>query len=216
MVLLSWNAGADDHAAATAEQRHVEQRDCSNESRRHRTSMDWNGTSKPETLDFPMEFPIIMELSGSNFPNKTNPLRELRAAELFFRAQGWWTVSYRIGSWISPWTLAKNYWSYSYGGFLSHRGTPIYGWFISWKIHYIKWMILGTPISGNLHLLFVSFIVSYNDLTLQRHNGNYFWDWGPHLQIALSQVCELLQHCRPFFGPPRSILNLPSWWFLDL
>ena len=50
--------------------------------------MDWNGTSKPETLDFPMEFPIIMELSGSNFPNKTNPLRELRAAETFFPGAG--------------------------------------------------------------------------------------------------------------------------------
>ena len=66
------------------------------------------------------------------------------------------------------------------------------------------------------YIICIIYCYNYNDLTLQRHNGNYFWDWGPHLQIALSQVCELLQHCRPFFGPPRSILNLPSWWFLDL
>ena len=29
------------------------------------------------------------------------------------------------------------------GGFLSHGGTPIAGWFILWKIH--KWMIWGYP-----------------------------------------------------------------------
>ena len=38
-----------------------------------------------------------------------------------------------------------------YGGFHSHGGIPIAGWFISWKIPY--WMRAGAkPISGNLQL----------------------------------------------------------------
>ena len=32
-----------------------------------------------------------------------------------------------------------------------HRGSPIAGWFISWKFLF-KWMIWGTSISGNLHM----------------------------------------------------------------
>ena len=40
-----------------------------------------------------------------------------------------------------------------HGGFLSHGGTPIAGWFISWKIPTKKWMIWGYPISGNHHVV---------------------------------------------------------------
>ena len=37
------------------------------------------------------------------------------------------------------------------GGFHSHGGTPIYGWFVR-KIP-LKWMMTGgTPISGNLQI----------------------------------------------------------------
>ena len=37
-------------------------------------------------------------------------------------------------------------------GFLSHGGTPIAGWLISWQIPiYIGWF-RGSPISGNLHI----------------------------------------------------------------
>jgi hypothetical protein len=44
----------------------------------------------------------------------------------------------------------------TYGGEThSHGGTPIAGWFISWKIAWKKWMIWGyPPISGNLHVVF--------------------------------------------------------------
>ena len=37
-------------------------------------------------------------------------------------------------------------------GISINGGTPIAGWFISWKIP-LKWMMTGgTPISGNLHI----------------------------------------------------------------
>ena len=37
-------------------------------------------------------------------------------------------------------------------GLSGNGGTPIAGWFISWKIP-LKWMMTGgTPISGNHHL----------------------------------------------------------------
>ena len=40
-----------------------------------------------------------------------------------------------------------------YGAFHSHGGTPIAGWFISWKNPNLKWMIWGYPHdSGNLHI----------------------------------------------------------------
>ena len=42
-------------------------------------------------------------------------------------------------------------WLIRCGGFHSHGGKPIAGWFISWKIP-LKWMMTGgNPIYGNLH-----------------------------------------------------------------
>ena len=42
-----------------------------------------------------------------------------------------------------------------YGGFHSHGGTPIGGWFISWKIPSRNGWFGGTPILGNLHMLYI-------------------------------------------------------------
>jgi hypothetical protein len=44
-----------------------------------------------------------------------------------------------MGSWVYDMYII-----YIYGGFLSHGGTPIAGWFVSWKILF-KWMIWGYP-----------------------------------------------------------------------
>jgi hypothetical protein len=67
---------------------------------------------------------------------------------------------------VSWWFMMENHdWVY----FQIHMevsengGTPIAGWFLLWKIHQFPWMrTAGTPISENLHIIYLSCFSGYN------------------------------------------------------
>jgi hypothetical protein len=98
--------------------------------------------------------------------------------------------------------------SHPHGGFLSHGGTPIYGWLISWKIPSF-WMDDGpggSTISGNLHIylrIIMDYHPSWNPVPFFDHNGmtnkagrtnaaqKSQWFWGEHQRIPKSS-CKVV------------------------
>jgi hypothetical protein len=87
---------------------------------------------------------------------------------------GRWWVELQRSAWVR---WPKKVWRVStrgltlQGGFLSHVGTPIAGWFISWKIEKINGWFGGTPFSATSGYILSTYV--YYILYIYRHTYIY-------------------------------------------